>query len=102
MLMMAILEDALKCYFDYAGASTRRKSKIFDEAEQWFFSMDDEGIFSFENICAVFGIDPGYVRRGLVLFKNGSSHRAGRRKRFSSKAPTYLRGSNNLPSGELR
>ena len=75
-LMIAVLEDALKCYFDYAGAKTRLESKLFNEAEQWFFSEDfsedDEELFSFKSICAFLNMDPDYVRKGLLSFKMGS------------------------------
>ena len=72
MLMMAILEDALKCYFDYAESKTRLESKLFNQAEQWFFSKDDEELFSFKSVCAFLSMDPDYVRKGLLLFKKGS------------------------------
>ncbi|HXV80232.1 MAG TPA: hypothetical protein VEG60_10175 [Candidatus Binatia bacterium] len=62
-LMMAILEDALKCYFDYAQAKTRTESKLFDEAEQWFFSEDDEALFNFKTVCAFLGIDRSRSRQ---------------------------------------
>lgn len=72
-LMIAVLEDALKCYFDYAGGKTRLESKLFNEAEQWFFSEDfsedDEELFSFKSICAFLNMDPDYVRKELLLFK---------------------------------
>ena len=71
-LMIAVLEDALKCYFDYAGGKTRLESKLFNEAEQWFFSEDDEELFSFKSICAFLNMDPDYVRKGLLSFKMGS------------------------------
>jgi hypothetical protein len=85
-LMMAVLEDALKCYFDYARPKSSRESKLFREVEQWLFFESDEDLFSFENICAVLKIDPGYVRRGLRLFKEGSIRRWGRRKKSESTA----------------
>ena len=69
-LMLAVLEDALHCYFNNAQMRRRREKKIFKETEEWFFSTDQEGVFTFENICSLLGIDPGYIRRGLTLFKN--------------------------------
>jgi hypothetical protein len=84
-LMMAVLEDALKCYFDYARRKNSRESKLFEEVEQWLFFESNEELFSFENICSVLHIDPGYVRRGLLLFKQSSIRRWGRRKKSESK-----------------
>jgi hypothetical protein len=64
------LEDALHCYFTNVQMRTRREKKIFAETEEWFFSAENEGIFTFENICSLLGIDPDYIRRGLNLFKD--------------------------------
>jgi hypothetical protein len=74
LLLMAVLEDALKCYFEYAQARTRREYKLFAEAERWFFSESDETLFSFESVCAFLGIEPDYIRRGLLLSKNNYRH----------------------------
>ena len=69
-LMLAVLEDALECYFHHGGAKTRTEMQIFCETERWFQSRNDDDVFSFENICHCLGIDPGYVRRGLAFFAN--------------------------------
>jgi len=78
-LMLAVLEDALPCYFNNVQMRRRREKKIFKETEEWFFSTENEGVFTFENICALLGIDPGYIRRGLTLFKeaHGSPDKLG-------------------------
>ncbi len=68
-LMLAVLEDALHCYFANVQMRSRREKKIFNETEEWFFSKDSEGVFTFENICSLLGIDPDYIRRGIKLFK---------------------------------
>jgi hypothetical protein len=69
-LLLAVLEDALHCYFTNVQMRRRREKKIFKETEEWFFSTKNEGVFTFENTCSLLGIDPGYIRRGLTLFKN--------------------------------
>ena len=71
-LMLAVLEDALHCYFTNVQMRRRREKKIFKETEEWFFSSSNEGVFTFENICSLLGIDPGYIRRGLKLFKEAN------------------------------
>jgi len=66
VLMRAVLEDALQCVakkFSYRG---RRPQRLAREAEAWFFADDEHWPFAFVNICAVLGLDPGYVRRGLT------------------------------------
>lgn len=88
VLMMAVLEDALKCYFDNARATSRRGSQLFEEAERWFFSSNDEYLFSFENICGFLRIEPNQIRRRLLMFKRSAAIRQGMRKKISSKPPT--------------
>jgi hypothetical protein len=68
-LMTAVLEDAVLCYFKNVERKTRRQRKFFDETQEWFFSNDDDGLFTFQSVCSHLGIDSDYIRRGLVLFK---------------------------------
>lgn len=65
-LMLALLDDALKCYQKYWRAKSRRGKTQFDEAQQWFWASDREDLFSFEHVCAVLGVSPGYLRRLLL------------------------------------
>jgi hypothetical protein len=69
-LMLAVLEDALHSFFTNVQMRGRREKRIFTETEEWFFCTENEGVFTFENICSLLGIDPDYVRRGLTLFKS--------------------------------
>ncbi|MBI3000232.1 MAG: hypothetical protein HYY46_17545 [Deltaproteobacteria bacterium] len=68
-LMLAILEDAVNCYMKYAAAKDRRGGQQFKEAEEWIFERHSAWLFSFENICEILGIDPEYVRHGLLRWK---------------------------------
>lgn len=68
-LMLAILEDALKCFQAYASARSGRQRKLFEEAEQWIMAQGNDEIFSFENICEVLEFNPQYVRQGLVQWR---------------------------------
>ena len=66
-LMAAVLEDAISCLAMKARPITGRQRKQFEDARQWFAAEDDgEWIFSFKNICEALGIDPAYLRRGLI------------------------------------
>jgi hypothetical protein len=49
--------------------------KRFAEAEAWILETDSEWIFSFINCCEVLGIDPDYLRRGLLPWKQGKHAR---------------------------
>jgi hypothetical protein len=68
-LMVAILEDAIDVYRKQAAAQDTRKRHMFEDAEAWIEDRDATWIFSFENICTILDLDPGYVRRGLHVWK---------------------------------
>jgi hypothetical protein len=65
-LLAAVLEEAIDCFRKYLHASDRRQQRLFQEAEHWIMSQGDNFPFSFEHICDVLGIDPGYLRSGLL------------------------------------
>ena len=67
--MLAILEDAIDCFQKYIFADDSRRKAIFHEAEDWILEENSDWIFSFENICEVLGFNPGYVRQGLLRWK---------------------------------
>jgi hypothetical protein len=64
-LMLALLQDAVHCYRKYSAACDRAGRERFREAQSWIMDTSTEGIFAFENVCDVLGIDPDYVRKGL-------------------------------------
>jgi hypothetical protein len=79
-LLAAILRDAIDCHMRYCFAKSRREKKMQQETEEWFFG-DGEGVFSFENVCEVLRLAPGYIRRGLLLYKQGPSQNGGSRSK---------------------
>lgn len=87
-LMLAILEDAVNCYIKYASARDRRGRRQFQEAEEWIFQSGSDWLFSFENICEILGIDPEYLRQGLLGWKEkvAADGQGGRGRSLSSKA----------------
>jgi hypothetical protein len=68
-LMLAVLEDAVSCFQDNVLAHSEKKRRISQEAEEWIRGEESDWFFSFENICEVFGINPEYVRQGLLRWK---------------------------------
>ncbi len=64
-LMRAVLADALLCFQRQFLSSGRRTQRLAQEAEEWFRTDDPHWLFSFVNVCAVLGLDPGYIRMGL-------------------------------------
>jgi len=66
-LMVAILEDAVSCVSTDLHRCNLRQRKQYEEAKAWVTTDDEsEWIFSFKNICEVLGMDPSYLRHGLI------------------------------------
>ena len=65
-LMLAVLEDAIECFWKYARARDGRSERLFLEAEEWILEQNSDWPFSFENICEALNLDPKYLRRGLL------------------------------------
>ncbi len=68
-LMSAVFEDAVSCFQHYTFARDKKRAALFREAENWILEQNDDGFFSFENICEILGFNPGYVRQGLLRWK---------------------------------
>jgi hypothetical protein len=64
-LMLAVLEDAINCYQDNIFSMNKKRIQLFKEANDWFMSGDTSWIFSFESICGILNLEPGYFRQGL-------------------------------------
>jgi hypothetical protein len=64
-LMWAMLKDTLRCYHMYHDSVTVRGQRLFYEAERWIQSRDLKWAFSFENVCAVLGVDSDFLRNEL-------------------------------------
>ena len=72
VLMLALLEDAIVCFQDNFSTECKRKKALFEDAERWILDRDASYIFSFENICDVLGLDAGYLRDGLMRWKQSA------------------------------
>jgi hypothetical protein len=68
-LLLAVLEDAVRCFQDNVSAESDAKKKLFAEAAEWFLYKSDDWAFSFENICDALGLNPEYMHRGLLRWK---------------------------------
>jgi hypothetical protein len=66
---LAVLEDAINCFQVNVIAQNARRKKLFNETEDWIMEQDNDWIFSFVSICEVLGLNPEYVRRGLLRWK---------------------------------
>jgi hypothetical protein len=67
-LLFAILEDAVSCYQVYLLTQKPDERVLFVEAERWIFD-DSVQFISFNNICDTLKMDPTYMRRGLLAWK---------------------------------
>ncbi len=75
-LLLAILEDAIRCFQTNLFARERRGRALFRDSEQWITSKDATHYFSFENICELLGIDAQSVRRSLHRWREEQLRRA--------------------------
>ena len=72
-LMLAVLADAVRCYRAYALSRTSSSIRLHREAERWRLHNDRNWPFSFGNISEVLGLDPFFLRRGLLRWKQAQS-----------------------------
>lgn len=68
-LLVAMLEDAVRCFQQHRAAPTRQKRVLYTQAKQWITSRDESWIFSFDNVCGALGIDPEWLRRRLLAWE---------------------------------
>lgn len=64
-LMLAVLERAVDDFRTYANVPTGRGRWLFREVAAWFESSET-GPFDFEGICQATGLDPDFIRKGLL------------------------------------
>jgi hypothetical protein len=66
-LMLAVLAEALDTYQRFAFSQSPRGRLLFREAKAWFrHERPTDSIFAFRSICEVFGLNPDFLRRGLM------------------------------------
>ena len=68
-LMWAILQDAIDDFQSRIARQNGTPNTDGGEVEEWILERDARWLFSFPNICEMLGIDPEYLRRGLVRWK---------------------------------
>src|SRR5881628_3184543 len=59
-LMWAVFVDGIECF--RRTASSGRKTEEFRETDEWLRAEDWDSVFSFVNLCEVFGFDPQSLR----------------------------------------
>ncbi len=70
-LMLAVLEDAITCFQVHFSARDKQKTRLFREAEEWILLQEkSDWLFSFDNVCETLGLNPGYIREGLLRWRH--------------------------------
>jgi len=80
-LMSAVLLDAVECFQKYLLLHDEYSNRLFREAENCILDNDREWLFSFINICDALTIDPHYLRKGLLRWKQHAMHSVYTRER---------------------
>jgi hypothetical protein len=65
-LMFAVLAEAVDTYQRFAFSDSPRGRLLFREAKAWLWGEKPDSVFAFRSICEVFGLDPSFLRRGLM------------------------------------
>jgi hypothetical protein len=64
-LLLAVLEDGIRCFQENLFAAGGKRRTLFEEANEWLFSDDADWFCSFISICTLLNLEPNYIRRGL-------------------------------------
>jgi hypothetical protein len=89
-LLLAVLDDAVRCFQDNVLPQNKKKQLLFIEAQEWLFGDESNGIFSFVSICAALGLDPSYIRRGLRQWRERALGASRKKRQSSAPVPQRL------------
>jgi hypothetical protein len=64
-LLLAVLEDAIRCYTLAARSGRRSHQRALEEVKEWVNTRGDHDLFSFDSICRVFDLEPDLLRHQL-------------------------------------
>lgn len=96
-LLCAVLVDAVESFQgQFVSLANRRARRLSEEAEEWLFSDDCRGVFSFRAICDALDLSPQYIRRGLrsLQQRERRSDRGEEVQRAARKHPARADGEN--------
>jgi hypothetical protein len=91
-LMLAVLEDALRCLQKHAEAKSGARRLMYWEAEQWLCNERGNALFSFSMVCETLGIEPEYLRSGLLEWRK-MQPRGDIGQRVARRSPVVRNGS---------
>jgi hypothetical protein len=81
-LMLAVLEDAVRCIEEGRRRRLFCARRLAAEAEAWVRCEQRDWPFSFVNICEALGFDPDAVRGRLLTSARDAAHRSRTRVRL--------------------
>jgi hypothetical protein len=84
-LLLAVLEDAIRCFQRNCDATTVRRQILFREAKEWLFGFDATAFMSFSTVCESLGVDPLMLRRRLREWRIRTRHERDGQRRISRK-----------------
>jgi len=89
LLVMAMLQDAVECVQKYRFAVDPNAIELYTDAYDWIASEDQQWPFSYENVCAILKIEPGYLRKGLYRWceRQDELRRSGKVVALNSRKP---------------
>ena len=100
-LLMAVLEDAIRCYLRNVDAQQGQRRRDFLEVKNWFEGRQSAvagpaGIFGFENLCEALGLEPHRLlaRLGIMTIHDLPSRRHQMRRH---RALSSLRSAGGTP-----
>ena len=71
-LLLAVLEDAIRCYLRNVNSKEGERRRDFVEVRHWFEAGARHGdIFSFQNLCGALGIEPRVLLARLQILTIG-------------------------------
>ena len=68
-LMLAVLEDGIRCFQEHLRNPRSNPRLLSKEAEEWIRSDDYDWPFSFNNVCETLGVEPTALRGALLAWK---------------------------------
>jgi hypothetical protein len=69
-LLSALLFDGIQSYVNFLLAKTETEKSRYREAYRWVQSQESDYTFSFEAVCEGLGINPEYLRLGIISATN--------------------------------
>ena len=100
-LMLAVLDDAIRCYQNNIGVQQPYARHLFAETREWLFRLPGNGPFSFESICELLEIDAPRLRRALRRWRDRKL--SGREPQtLTRRSPHNIRRSRDARESEAR